>query len=229
MMISYRNIEAFSDMQIFIELMPQYVFNTVMVQEQYAFILNRNGGKKNPVDDVMIDKAVNILKTLESNYLASSESYGIWGRILKDKFDRAYKQNNMGEAKAYLKKAMTIYEKGYESDMRDAYPGVNYVTCLELLGENEKALRILPAVEYAVKTKMKKKEPDYWDNATLVELAVIENRYEEAEEFFYSAQPLATESWMFGTTKGNLSLILNFRKERNEETAKLEKLIGLFG
>ena len=229
MMISYRNIEAFADMQSFIEQLPQYVFNTVMVQEQYAFILNRNGGKKSPVDDVMIDKAINILKTLESNNLASSESYGIWGRILKDKFDRAYKQNNMGEAKTHLKKAMAIYEKGYESDMRDAYPGVNYVTCLELLGENEKALRILPAVEYAVKTKMKKKEPDYWDNATLVELAVIENRYEEAEEFFYDAKPLATESWMFGTTKANLSLILNFRKKRNEETVKLEKLIGLFG
>ena len=229
MMISFRNIEAFTEMQNFIEQLPQYVLNTVMVQEQYAFILNRNGGKKNPVDDVMIEKAIDLLMELETNNLASSETYGIWGRILKDKFDRAYKQNKIGEAKAHLKKALTVYEKGYESDMRDAYPGVNYVTCLELLGENEKALRILPAVEYAVKTKMKKKEPDYWDNATLVELAVIENRYDEAEEFFYEAKPLATESWMVGTTKANLTLILNFRKERKEDTARLEKLTGMFG
>ena len=229
MMISYRNIEAFTEMQNYIEQLPQYVLNTVMVQEQYAFILNRNGGKKNPVDDVMIEKAIDLLKEFETNSMASSETYGIWGRLLKDKFDRAYKQNNIGEAKAHLKKAMAIYEKGYESDMRDSYPGVNYVTCLELLGENEKALRILPAVEYAVKTKMKKKEPDYWDNATLVELAVIENKYDEAEEFFYETKPLATESWMFGTTKANLTLILNFRKERKEDTTRLEKLIGMFG
>jgi hypothetical protein len=148
---------------------------------------------------------------------------------MKDKFDRAMKQNNRGEAKVYLKNAMQIYEKGYESDMRDAYPGVNYVTCLDLLGETEKAMRVLPAVEYAVKTKMQRKEPDYWDKATLLELAIIENRYDQAEDLFYEAQPLATESWMFGTTQANLSMILNFRKERNEDTTRLEKLIAMLG
>jgi hypothetical protein len=61
---------------------------------------------------------------------------------------------------------------------------------------------------------MKRKSPDYWDFATLLELAVIENKFDEAEELFYEAKPLATESWMFGTTKNNLQLIINFRKER---------------
>ena len=102
-MISYRNIEAFEEMLLFIESLPQYIFNTVMVQEQYAFILNRNGGKKQPVDEVMIEKAISILKALEVANLASSETYGIWGRIFKDKFDRALKLNNPGEAKVHLK------------------------------------------------------------------------------------------------------------------------------
>ena len=227
-MISYRNIEAFEEMLLFIESLPQYIFNTVMVQEQYAFILNRNGGKKQPVDEVMIEKAISILKALEVANLASSETYGIWGRIFKDKFDRALKLNNPGEAKVHLKKALSIYEKGYESDMRDAYPGVNYVTCLELLGENEKARRVLPAVEFAAKTKMKKKEPDYWDQATLLELAVIENDLERAEELFYEAQSLIIESWMPETTKNNLNLILSFRKERQEDFSQLEKLLQLY-
>jgi hypothetical protein len=34
---------------------------------------------------------------------------------------------------------------------------------------------------------------------------------------------------MFGTTKDNLNKILNFRKERNEDTVELEKVISLFG
>lgn len=72
--------------------------------------------------------------------------------------------------------------------------------CLELLGDREKALRLAPAVEYAVNAKMKRKTPDYWDYATLLELAVIENKFSEAEAFFYEAQPMAIEIWMFGTT-----------------------------
>lgn len=231
-MISYRNIEAFHEMQKFIEQLPRYVSETVMVQEQYAFVLNRNGGKAKPVDDVMIDEAESVLRKLETDGKASSESYGIWGRIYKDKFDRAYKAGSMGEAMFYLENALTYYQKGFESDPRDAYPGVNYVTCLELQGKREEALRLLPAVEYAVNAKMKRKEPekpDYWDYATLLELAVIESRFSVAKEFFYKAKPLAIEEWMFGTTKENLSKILNFRKERNEATADLEKLIGLFG
>jgi hypothetical protein len=228
MMISYRNIEAFNEMMTFINELPRYVFETVMVQEQYAFVLNRNGGKAKPADNVMINEAETVLRKLETEGKASSESYGIWGRIYKDKFDRAYNSGSKGEAKVHLKNALKYYEKGFESDPRDAYPGVNYVTCLELLGEKEKALRLVPAVEYAVKAKMKRKEPDYWDYATLLELAVIEDKFDEAEEHFFEAKPLAVESWMFGTTKANLEKILNFRKERGEEVLKLEEMIKLF-
>lgn len=227
-MISYRNIEAFNEMMFFIKQLPRYVFETVMVQEQYAFVLNRNGGKAKPVDEVMINEAESVLRKLETEGKASSESYGIWGRIYKDKFERAYKAGSSGEAKVHLKNALKYYEKGFDSDPRDAYPGVNYVTCLELLGFREKALRLLPAVEFAVNAKMKRKEPDYWDYATLLELAVIENKFDVAEEFFYEAKPLAVESWMFGTTLANLNKILNFRKERNENTTELEEFIGLY-
>ncbi|MFZ1851230.1 MAG: TRAFs-binding domain-containing protein [Nitrosomonas sp.] len=228
-MISYRNIEAFPEMQLFIEQLPRYVFETIMVQEQYAFVLNRNGNKAKPIDTVTIDKAEKVLQKLEEQGKASSETYGIWGRIYKDKFEKAYQAENLNLAKTHLKKALIYYQKGFEFDPRDAYPGVNYVTCLELLGEKEKALRLIPAVEYAVVAKMKRKQPDYWDYATLLELAVIEGRFKEAREFFDEAEALAIETWMFGTTKENLSKIFNFRKQRNEDTAELEKIIDLFG
>jgi hypothetical protein len=227
-MISYRNIEAFKEMQLFIEQLPRYIAETVMVREQYAFVLNRNGSKAIPADNVMINEAVDVLQKLEKEGKASSESYGIWGRVYKDKFDRAYKAGNLGEAKVHLRNALKYYEKGFESDPRDAYPGVNYVTCLELLGQKERALRLLPAVEYAVKAKIKRKDPDYWDFATLLELSVIENKFTEAEELFYEAKPLAKESWMFRTTKANLDKIIDFRKERGEEISSLEKIIEMF-
>ncbi|MCU0369856.1 MAG: DUF4071 domain-containing protein [Bacteroidales bacterium] len=227
-MISYRNIEAFPEMLDFIKQLPRYVFETVMVQEQYAFVLNRTGGKASPIDEVKIQEAEEVLGRLEQEGKASSETYGIWGRIYKDKFDRAYQPGKAEEATGHLEDALKYYRLGFESDPRDAYPGVNYVTCLEMLGQQEQALRLLPAVEYAVLAKMKRKKPDYWDYATLLELAVIENKFKTAREFFYKAKPLAIESWMPGTTRGNLDKILNFRKERNENTIELENFIMLF-
>lgn len=44
---------------------------------------------------------------------------------------------------------------------------------------------------------------------------------------FYKVKPLAKEERLFGTTKENLNRILNFRKERNEATTDLEKIISL--
>jgi tetratricopeptide (TPR) repeat protein len=229
MMISYRNIEAFPQMLQFMRQLPRYVLETVMVQEQYAFVLNRVGSKQKPADEVMIKEAEDTLRKLENEGKASSETYGIWGRIHKDKFDRAYDQGNKGEAKVHLKNALNFYKKGFEFDPRDAYPGVNYATCLELLGNRAEAMRLVPAVEYAVKAKMVRKEPDYWDYATLLELAVIEERFDEAEEFFYEAKPLAVESWMIGTTRKNLDKIINYRKQRGADVLGVERITALFG
>ncbi|MCX6266633.1 MAG: TRAFs-binding domain-containing protein [Bacteroidetes bacterium] len=215
-MLSYRNIEAFNEMVDFIRQMPRDVFETVMVQEQFAFVLNRNGNKADPVDEGMIRQAEEALRKVEKWGKASSETYGIWGRIHKDRFDKAWLAGREDEARVHLKNALKCYKKGFESDPRDAYPGVNYISCLELSGERELALRFLPAVESAVKAKMKRKTPDYWDYATLLELAVIENNLAEAQKSLRKAKPLAVESWMLATTRANLERIINFRKSRGE-------------
>ena len=227
MMLSYRNVEAFQKMQSFIEQLPRYVFETIMVQEQYAFVLNRNGGKADPVDEVMINKAEDALSNLEKKEKASSETYGIWGRLHKDKFERVYMTGSLGEAKFHLKNALTYYKKGFEFDARDAYPGVNYVTCLELLGKSKKAMRLVPAVEFAAKSKMKRKKTDYWDKATLLELAVIENKYEAAEELVFEAKPYVNEAWMISTTTDNLEKIIRFRKDRGENVSSIERIVDL--
>jgi len=227
-MISFRDVHAFDEMLAFIKSLPRYVFKTVMMQEQYAFVLNRNAGKKIPADEVMITEAETVLKELENSGKASSETYGIWGRIYKDKMDRAYTPGSLGKAKVFLAKALSMYKKGFEADIRDAYPGVNYITCLELSGDRKTALRLIPAVENAVVTKLNRKTPDYWDYATLLELAVIESRFAEAEDFFWQANALSPKQWMVETTRNNLEKIIAFRKERGEDTAGVEKIATLF-
>jgi len=64
----------------------------------------------------------------------------------------------------------------FEADIRDAYPGINAVTLLDIQGDDESKARrdkLIPVVRYAVEPQFRSRKPDYWDYATMVELAVL--------------------------------------------------------
>jgi len=80
---------------------------------------------------------------------------------------------------------------GFETDMRDAYPGINAVTLLEIRGTVDALAaqaELLPVVRFAVKRRVESTQPDYWDCATLLELAVLATDMDEA------GQPLIRRS-----------------------------------
>ena len=221
-MLSYRSQAAFDKMTTFIRSLPAHVQQTVMVQEQLGFALNRINQKK---------EAISVLEKVIKENGPSSETYGILGRVYKDLFDKANEEKNELLAESYLDKALETYLKGFEADWRDAYPGVNAVTLLELKGnkENKEQIKKLtPVVEYAVTRKIASKTPDYWDYATLLELAVIENDEAKAKDNLKKALTCPIEgSWMFGTTIRNLNLINTYRKKRKEDNAVTERMIEL--
>ena len=131
------------------------------------------------------------------------------------------------QAEGFLDKAAETYLQGFNADPRDAYPGVNAATLLELKGEKDTLNKIVPVVEYAVLRKMEKKKPDYWDFATLLELAVIRNDEPAAKRELKRALATTIEGdWMFETTIRNLKLIEKFRKQRTEDASLAEKMIG---
>ena len=72
-------------------------------------------------------------------------------------------------------------------------------------------LDLLPVVIYAVKRKIAKGTPDYWDHATLLELAVLRRDDDAAMESASNALALVRESWEAGTTANNLRLIREAR------------------
>lgn len=230
-MISFRAISAWKDMIDFIEQLPRYVFETTMVQEQYAFGLNRYANTLTPVDTVMIDKAGQVLDNLIKAKGPSSETYGIWGRIYKDKFDPLIAAQNYEDAGPLIEQALDKYLKGFEADPRDAYPGVNAVTCLGLLGREDEVKRLVPAVEFAVLSNIKRKETkgggaDYWDYATLVELAVIEDNSDVATKYCIKAKSIIRETWEPETTVKNLKKILQFREKQGKDVGVVQKIIG---
>ena len=220
-MLSYRSIgsqEALKKMTEFIYSLPNHVQNTVMVQEQLGFALNRTGEW---------EEAIKVLETVIKQNGPSSETYGILGRVYKDKYEEAIKEKNEAASKGYLDKAIETYIKGFEADWRDAYPGINALTLLAISGENEKIKMLAPVVEYAVLRKIQSKTPDYWDYATVLEIAVIANDEAKAKDNLNKALASPIEGWMFETTIKNLKLMYTARKERNEEVKVVEKMMGL--
>ncbi|MCI0417788.1 MAG: DUF4071 domain-containing protein [Acidobacteria bacterium] len=207
--LSYRAVKGWAEMIDLAGKMARPLAETVMVQEQLALALNRAGGG---------DEAENVLKTLLERRGPSSETCGILGRVYKDRWEAALKAGEGLLARGMLEKAIEAYGRGFEADWRDAYPGVNAVTLMELKEPPDPArLRLLPVVTYAVERRIAAGKPDYWDHATLLELAVLAK--EEYRAFSAAVDTLASvrEVWEPETTVRNLRLIREARAQRGED------------
>ena len=114
------------------------------------------------------------------------------------------------------------------ADQSDAYPDINAVTLLEINGDPdtlETKDTLLPVVRFAVQRRLEGTTADYWDHATMLELAILESRKEEAAS--YPGQSLAEvrDLWELETTENNLQLIAHARSKCGEETNWLIQII----
>jgi len=206
--LSYRAVKAWGDMVALVERMARPLAETVMVQEQFGLALNRAGRS---------DDAEQVLLALIARRGPSSETYGILGRVYKDRWEVAAKAGNAPLAGGMLVKAIDAYLKGFEADWRDAYPGVNAVTLMELKElPDPRRTRLLPIVAFAVEQRIAQGKPDYWDYATLLELAVLAKDQIAADLALANALANVREPWEPETTARNLRLINEARGRRGE-------------
>ena len=155
----------------------------------------------------------------------SSETYGILGRVYKDRWHAAKQANNGFLARGLLNKAIETYVKGFESDWRDAYPGINAVTLMEISEPpDERRHELLPVVQYAVNQRTAGGEADYWDHATRLELAVLGRDEKGAAAALADALANMREGWEGASTANNLRLIREARKERDEPMPEAEQI-----
>ena len=61
----------------------------------------------------------------------SSETLGLLGRVYKDRWDDD-REGSPLRAEGHLDNAIDAYRRGFEADWRDAYPGINAVTLMEI-------------------------------------------------------------------------------------------------
>jgi hypothetical protein len=217
--LSYRAVKGWSEMIALAAKMAIPLRQTVMVQEQLAFALNRAGQS---------EEAEAVLKDVLQRHGPSSETYGLLGRVFKDRWEAAAKSNDPA-APALLDKAIDAYRKGFEADWRDAFPGINAVTLMELREPpSPDRQRLKPLVRYAVERKIATSEPDYWDYATLLEIAVLETDEPGARDALSKALACLRESWEAETTLRNLRLIGAARAKRGPSipwTVEIEKAL----
>lgn len=207
--LSYRAVKGWLDMIALVDKMPRPLAATVMVQEQLALALNRAGQG---------EAAEKVLTELVKARGASSETLGILGRVYKDRWEAAVKGGEKLVARALLDKAIDTYLRGFEADWRDSYPGVKAATLMELKEPPDpRREKILPVVSFAVEQKIAKGNPDYWDYATLLELAVLAKDEQGALKLAGDALAVVRESWEPETTLRNLRLIREARARRNED------------
>jgi tetratricopeptide (TPR) repeat protein len=215
--LSYRALQAWDRMIALVEKMSPPLRNTVMVQEQVGLALNRAGRG---------DEAERVLLQVLDKRGPSSETYGILGRVYKDRWDAAQQQGKRLLAAGLLDKAINAYLAGFEADWRDAYPGVNAVTLMELRQPPDpRREQLLPVVQYAVERKITSGKPDYWDYATRLELAALAKDENRAGSALSDALAAVRESWEPETTARNLRLIGEARAQRGEDAAWIGQIV----
>lgn len=209
--LSYRAVKAWNEMIELVAKMSPPLAATVMVQEQLALALNRAGRGE--------DAEQALLQLIEQRG-PSSETYGILGRVYKDRWEAAAKAGDTFLARGLLDKAISAYLKGFEGDWRDAYPGVNAVTLMELHDPPDpRREQLIPVVRYAVERRIASGKPDYWDHATRLELAVLAKDEATASAALSDALAAVREKWEPETTARNLRLIAEARDRRGETVA----------
>jgi len=213
--LSYRAVKAWADMIALVDKMSPALAASVMVQEQLGLALNR-AGRGEEAEQALVD--------LIARRGPSSETYGILGRVYKDRWEAADKAGDSALARGLLDKSIDAYLKGFEADWRDAYPGVNAVTLMELREPPDpRGKHLIPVVAYAVGRRIAGK-PDYWDHATRLELAVLAGDEPGARSALSDALAAVREPWEPETTARNLRLIREARERRQEPVALVKEL-----
>jgi tetratricopeptide (TPR) repeat protein len=217
--LSQRAVKAHAAMIELYQRMPAPLQRSKMMREQLGFALNREGRH---------EEAEKVLKDVIAEFGPSSETNGLLGRVYKDRWEIA-KKDKRPEARNFLRRAIESYLTGFQADWRDAYPGINAVTLMEMQDKPDPMQgEILPVVKYAASQKAKR-SADYWDYATLLELAVIGRDLDDAENQLGDVLAMVTEPWQLDTTERNLRLIRELRTGRGEDAAwvaGLEQALG---
>lgn len=226
LLLTYRALERWDDMVALAEQMPGFLRERATVQEQMAFALNRRAGRSRASSERDRDRALDILHDLHEQKRSSAETFGLMGRIHKDRWRSA---KDAEEKERHLADAIRVYKQGFRIDPRDPFPGINAATLMRVSGvaeDDPEYDQILSVVTYASERLLDIEQPTYWMYATLLEVAVLRNDPAQAARRLRDAVSSVRESWEPQTTADNLKLLVEEGVVSPEDSEWVEAVIG---
>jgi MAP3K TRAFs-binding domain len=174
------------------------------VRQILALALNRRGGSGDQ------ERAIALMEALVAETGGDSETFGVLGRIFKDKYNEAAAGKRSSEAADCLERALHYYRAGFEKS-KDIYSGVNVVSLLQertdaaaRIEVEELVPRIRAIVQGRIEAGLESGRVDYWDLATELELAVASRDWPAAATAAERIRQNATPGWMIETTMQSL-------------------------
>ena len=103
------------------------------------------------------------------------------------------------------------------------------MTLLEVKGDEASLAlqrQLIGVVRFAAAERLRGRTPDYWDLATVLEVAVLDDDAQAAAEALGQALVAQPDAWMSQSTADNLRLIRRARSARGAEVDWLDGIIG---
>jgi tetratricopeptide (TPR) repeat protein len=202
---------------------PENVRHLLEVRQLLALALNR---RNKPGDQ---GRAIGLMKQQIEETGGDSETFGILGRVYKDRYDKAKERNDARNARLNLDRAIKYYQEGFEKNPGDYYTGINVAHLLLQKGDESaysELDKIVPRVRASVEERLDSDRPDFWALATYLQLAVIAHDWERAEELARLAMAQQPAVWMLETTLRDLTAVRNAFRDRTD-IGKLEGVLSV--
>jgi hypothetical protein len=219
----YRDLSQWDELIALAAESPPNVKQSPEVQQLHALALNR---RSNSGDQ---DRAIELMRELIEETGGDSETFGILGRIYKDRYYEAKQRDDHDAAAFNLECALNCYRGGFAKNPKDYYPGINIVMLL-LQRDDEPAraelAALLPQVRAAVREKLDGGRLNFWDLATDLQLAVVARDWSGAEETARLAMRQEPSGWMIESTLRDLRTLSN-TLAGTDERARFENILAL--
>ena len=197
LLLAYRDNSGWDEVIRLADWMPEVVRSRPLVRQQLALALNRRR------DDGDVERALTILNELIARDDRDPESFGLLGRIYKDRYFES-------RSPEYLEQAIDAYRRGYDADRNDYYPGVNLATLLYLRGDQasrDEARFVANQLRAILESRAAGGVTGFWESATSLELAVLAGDFDACPRLIEDARGRAPANWMLETTARNLRII----------------------
>ena len=200
LLLSFASLGAHQEMVDLVEQrMGPTVKSMTVVREQHGLALNRVGRRAD---------AEQVLTLLIDERGPSSETYGLLGRVLRDRWQDAVTAGDEFVADELLKQAIAAYRTGFETDWRDPYPGVNALELMEVRDDpSDHRELLLPVVRFAVQRRLAGGRPTIWDHASDLEIAVLEGRFPVAKTALGTMLASSPATWELASTGDSIRRI----------------------